>query len=361
MRRRTEAEVMVEIDGSRYSGSGTIVRQAVVLSALTETPVHIVNARVRRAKPGLQPQHIRVIEAIRELVGGRTLGVIRGSREFRFWPGSVKASAREYVWDIGSAGSTTLLTLAALPVMIFARHSVNAEIRGGIFQDFAPSFFHLSEVMIPLLRRMRVQAEVEMQRPGYVPIGGGILRLRTSPVASCLQPLIRDEQGHAEGFSGIALASRLDIRAVARRMADSALTVLRAAGRDAKIDAVEEQTALQRGAALAMFAHFDGGWRLGSDWAGAPGRPAEAIGERVASQLLSDVNSGATLDSFAADQIILFAALAQGESRFRIPRMTGHIQSNAWLVNEFLNARVEIREPIMSIAGVGFRAAKSSG
>lgn len=50
---------MLEIDGSRYSGSGTIVRQAVVFAALTGQAVHIVKARVRRPTPGLRPQHIR--------------------------------------------------------------------------------------------------------------------------------------------------------------------------------------------------------------------------------------------------------------------------------------------------------------
>lgn len=52
---------MIEIDGSQYSGSGTIVRQAVAFSALTGQAVHIVNARLRRPKSGLRPQHIQVI------------------------------------------------------------------------------------------------------------------------------------------------------------------------------------------------------------------------------------------------------------------------------------------------------------
>ena len=77
---------MLEIDGSRYSGSGTIVRQAMVFAALTGQAVHIVKARVRRPKPGLRPQHIRVVEAICQVVGGQTEGVKPGAQEFTFWP-----------------------------------------------------------------------------------------------------------------------------------------------------------------------------------------------------------------------------------------------------------------------------------
>ena len=84
---------MVEIDGSRYSGSGTIVRQAVVLAALTGRAVHIVNARMGRPKAGLRPQHVRVVEAIRQLVNGQAEGVHEGSQELLFTPGEPAGDA----------------------------------------------------------------------------------------------------------------------------------------------------------------------------------------------------------------------------------------------------------------------------
>ena len=346
---------MVEIDGSRFSGSGTIVRQAIVLAALTRRPVHITNARAHRSKPGLQPQHVRVVDAIRELVDGYTEGAFRDSQELKFWPGGKRGDFARYLWDIGSAGSTTLLALAALPVLAFARKPVEAELRGGIFQDFAPSFFHLQQVILPLLRRMGLQAELEMCRPGYVPTGGGILRLSTKPAQGCLRPLIQDCVGHLENLSGIALASHLESRGVARHMAEAAKSALEAEGYQADIAIHEEAEALQRGAAFALFANLSEGRCLGADWAGAPGRSAEVIGERVALSLFSDLRSGATLDHFAADQIVTFAALADGESRFRIPKLTDHIQSNAWLAGEFLGARMEMTGQIMAVHGVGFR------
>ena len=71
-------------------------------------------------------------------------------------------------------------------------------------------------------------------------------------------------------------------------------------------------------------------------------RSAESIGKRAARQLLEDLTSGATLDRFAADQIIPFAALAEGESRFIIPTVTDHVLTSAWLAETFLNARVRL-------------------
>ncbi|MER3423778.1 MAG: hypothetical protein C4293_11670 [Nitrospiraceae bacterium] len=116
-----------------------------------------------------------------------------------------------------------------------------------------------------------------------------------------------------------------------------------------------DTTAPQPGAALAAFADCGGGVRLGADRAGAPGRPAEVIGRCVASQLLEELKTGAALDRFASDQIIPFAALAAGESRFSIPMTTDHIQSSAWMAMLFLEAEVRIHGHMLSVTGAGFR------
>jgi len=71
---------MIDIDGSAHSGSGTIVRHAAAYAALTGQPVRVRNARARRQRPGLRPQHLQVIQAIRDLVGGSLDGAEVGSR-----------------------------------------------------------------------------------------------------------------------------------------------------------------------------------------------------------------------------------------------------------------------------------------
>ena len=90
--------------------------------------------------------------------------------------------------------------------------------------------------------------------------------------------------------------------------------------------------------------------------AGALGRPAEAIGQYVARQLLEDLEVGATVDRHAVDQLIPLAALANGESRFRIPTETEHVSSNAWLVELFLSVQVKIEHHVMVISWIGLQA-----
>jgi RNA 3'-terminal phosphate cyclase (ATP) len=345
---------MLRIDGSRYSGSGTIVRQAVAFSALTGRSIHIIKARAKRDKPGLRLQHIRVIQAVAELVNGQVEGLSPGSKEFTFHPGRVN-TGRHYHWDIGSAGSTTMLALGVLPVLAFAGSPVSVQLRGGLFQDFAPSVFHLEHVLLPLLACMGCHAQLEIERPGYVPRGQGILNLCVDPVTESFRPFSREEPGNVTRIWGIALSSHLDERRVSERMADAARAVLAAAGYQVEIELRHDTQSLQRGAALALFANQATGARLGADQAGALGRTAESIGTQVAKQLLEDIESGATLDRFAIDQVIPFAALAEGESRFRIPSATDHVVTNAWLAELFLEAKIKIEGQQMVINGSSFR------
>ena len=348
----------IEVDGSRYSGSGTIVRQSVALAALTGQAVHVVNARTLRPQPGLRRQHVRVVEAIRQLADGQTEKVAVGSTEFAFVPGRGRVG-RQFTWDIGSAGSTTLLATALLPVLAFWPEPVSVELQGGLFQDFAPSFYHFRHALLRVLSSMGLKVTADMGRPGYNPRGGGLLRMAVEPVDKTLKAVVRDRPGSVSSVWGIALASHLEESKVSGRMADAATDVLASSGYRASIDRRDDDSALQPGAALALFADLEGGHRIGADRAGARGRRAEGIGRRVARQLIEDLSTGATVDRSLADQVIPFAALSEGESRFLVPEVTGHIESNAWLVRKFLGAEVRTEGNLMSILGVGFAAGRS--
>ncbi|RPI56692.1 MAG: hypothetical protein EHM55_04435 [Acidobacteria bacterium] len=205
---------MLVIDGAQQSGSGTIVRYAVALAALLGRPVHVLNARKRRRLPGLRPQHVMSIRACAAMCGATTEGLEVDSTEFAFVPGP-QIPGGTYEWDIGTAGSTTMLAFSVLPLACFADAAVRARIEGGVFQDFAPSPYHLQHVLAALLRRMGASVQLDVTRPGYVPLGAGIIELTITPAPGELQPLTLTEPGVVRGIRGIALASHLAQRRVA--------------------------------------------------------------------------------------------------------------------------------------------------
>jgi RNA 3'-terminal phosphate cyclase (ATP) len=343
----------VEIDGSSHSGSGTIVRLAVALSALGGAPVHVYNVRAARPRPGLARQHLEAVRALKELTAGEVSGAHLGSREFEFVPGALLPSGH-HRFSIGSAGSATALALAVLPVLAFSPEAVEIEIEGGLFQDYAPSMFHLEHVIVPLLTRMDLEVEIAMLRPGYVPKGEGILRI-TLPGGTNgpLRPLELERAGPVERIWGISLSSHLAERRVSRRMSEAARAELVGAGYEAVIEEREEMSSVQAGAALALFADLKGGARLGADRAGLPRRSAESIGRHAARQLLAEIEAGACVDRFAGDQIVAFLALARGQSRLRIAQRTDHLMTALWLADRFLGARGWIEGSLLKVDGIG--------
>jgi RNA 3'-terminal phosphate cyclase (ATP) len=246
-----------------------------------------------------------------------------------------------------------MLALGLLPVAAFAQGAHTFHITGGLFQDFAPSAFHVQHALLPLLRRMGLHADLRILRPGYVPTGGGSIALTVEPVQGALRPLTMLERGGALHCWGLALSSQLQQRQVSERMAQACQQALRRHGLHANFQILHDTSAPQAGAALALFAEGSDAL-LGADQAGARRRSAEAIGRSVARALLEDLDTGATVDRHLADQLIIFAALAAGESIFRIPQVTDHVPTNLWLVETILGARTRLEGHQLCIQGVGY-------
>jgi len=344
---------MIHIDGAQKSGSGTIVRFAVGLAALLGEELHLTNIRAKREKPGLRPQHLKAIEALAQICQGTLDGAEVGAREIRFKPGA-KVKSGHYEWDIGTAGSTTLLAMTLLPVACFALGAASFRISGGLFQDFAPSAYHMQFVLFPILAKMGITVGLNIIRPGYVPRGGGIIEVGLKPVTDKMKPIRLTRQGDVTAIEGIALSSHLKPRRVSERMAGKCNEVLRAKGYHAQVEIVYDTHALQRGAALAIYAKTSSGCIIGADRAGEPRRTAEEIGRYVAENLIQDLAMGATVDRYLADQLIFYAALADGVSQYRIPRLTEHVETNLWLVETMLGAKTEVSENLVKIQGIGF-------
>jgi RNA 3'-terminal phosphate cyclase (ATP) len=342
---------VITIDGAQMSGSGTIVRYAVALAALFGQPVRIINARQKRREPGLRPQHVTSVRACAELCGATVEGVEVGSRTFDFVPGSQIAGG-SFEWDIGTAGSATMLALSVLPVACFAATPVRARITGGSFQDFAPSPFHMHRVLAPLLRSMGADLSLDVARPGYVPGGGGIIEMNVVPNRQGLDSLVLNAAGQVSDVHGIALSSHLAERRVSERMASTCEEQIRGSGMACAIDRVDDVNAVHAGACLAIWAKGSTGSWFGADRAGKFGRSSEQIGRFVATTFLEDVRSGATVDRHLADQLVLFCALAHGTSSYIVPRASAHLDSNLWLVAQF-GARVAADARRVEIHGVG--------
>jgi RNA 3'-terminal phosphate cyclase (ATP) len=147
---------------------------------------------------------------------------------------------------------------------------------------------------------------------------------------------------------GRALTANLPSH-VAQRMMDHAGKLLAANGLTAHISGVCVTSACA-GAALFLGAEYAQG-RAGVTALGERGKPAELVAEEAVDALLACHRSNAAFDAHLADQLIVPAALAVGSSVFTAERVTSHLITNAWVVEQFGLAQVEVSR---QEGGIGF-------
>ena len=120
---------MLQIDGSRGEGGGQILRTSLTLSMITGRPLQIQQIRAQRARPGLMRQHLTALKAAAKVCGAETEGAELGSRTLTFRPGAVQAG--QYSFDIGTAGSASLVLQTILPPLMIAGGASQLTLRGG--------------------------------------------------------------------------------------------------------------------------------------------------------------------------------------------------------------------------------------
>jgi len=330
---------MIELDGCHGEGGGQLVRTAVALAALTGKPLLLSNVRANRDKPGLAAQHLAAVRAVASLCDARCDGLVLGSRSFSVSP-RCKSSGGELRVDVGTAGSVTLVLQALLPVLLAAGGPSRAVVTGGTDVRQAPSWDYFCEVLLFLLGRMRVRVRASLARRGYYPRGGGEVTLEVQPGA--LAPLGLTEPPTAWRICGEAHVANLPV-SIAERMREAARAALaRESFIRARVLAREE--AAGTGGAITVWAASDAA-RIGACRVAQRGVRAEALGEAVGHELAADLASGATLDTHAADQILIYLALAEGDSSFSVREVTSHARTAMWLISQFLAVRYVIEAP----------------
>ncbi len=351
---------LVEIDGSVLEGGGQILRTTLALSALTGRPVRIFNIRARRSNPGLQAQHLTGVRAIAELCNAKVEGAYKGSMELLFVPGKIRGG--RFRFDIGTAGSISLVIQAILPVLIFAPGIVEVDITGGTDVRWSPPIDYVKNVLLPILSKMGVEAEIKVFRRGHYPRGGGHVRLIVNPVDK-LKPIVDVELSKIIEIRGISHCVKLP-KHVAERQAKSAEEYLR---RNISVPIrieleyypPEKDPHLGPGSGIVLWAISDKGQIVGADALGEKGKPAEEVGREAAEKLINELRTGKPFDSHMADMLIPYIALADGYSKIGISKLTLHTITNIYVVEKILGVKFNVngeqdKPAIIEVSGIGY-------
>ena len=333
---------MLEIDGSYGEGGGQIIRTAIAMSAIKQIPIKITNIRANRSKPGLQAQHLTGVKAAAELCNAKVKGAELGSTEIEFSPGKIKTGG--FRFDIGTAGSITLVLQTLIPICAFAPGVVRLEIRGGTHALHAPPIEYFQNVFCDYAEKFGLIVTANVEKYGFFPKGGGVVKVEVKPAKS-YKPINLTERGKLLNLKVFSIASE-DLKSA--NVADRQVAGFR---QNIKPDFVvkpftEYTKTLSTGSAVYAHALYSN-CKLGCSALGERGKKAEDVGRECAVDLLKEINSEATVDKHLADQLIPFLGLFGGE--FVTSDITEHTKTNVWVVEKFINKKFKIEENKISV------------
>lgn len=327
---------MIVIDGAMGEGGGQIVRTALALSLVTGKSFVVSCIRAARKKSGLGRQHLAAAKAAATVGKGELRGCELGSPKLEFHPGPVQGGS--FRFDIGSAGSTTLVLQTVLPALLTAPSPSTIELSGGTHNPMAPPFDFLAATFAPLVNRMGPTISLHCGQRGFFPRGGGRLLAEIQPTDRLL-PLELVRRGSILQKRALAIVAGLPAH-----IAERELRVVREqlGWQLEDCHVLEDGLALGAGNVLLLQLTGESIEEVFSGF-GEKGMPAEQVAADTVQQAKTYLDAGVPVGRHLADQLLLPLALAGG-CRFLTMPLSGHAKTNIEVIRKFLDIKIEALE-----------------
>jgi RNA 3'-terminal phosphate cyclase (ATP) len=331
----TDSPHTITIDGSAGEGGGQVLRTALSMSLVTGRPFVIENIRANRRQPGLKRQHLTSVRAAAEVGRAQIEGAELGSRRLAFTPGQVEPG--EYNFNVGSAGSATLVLQTVLPPLVVAEGPSHLTLEGGTHNPWAPPLDFLEKAFLPILARMGPQVTVTLRQHGFYPAGGGSFEVEIRP-AGPLEPIELSERGRVVRRQVTALVSRLPVSIAEREV--------KTAGRkldwDKRCQAARQVDSAGPGNVVMVEIESERVTEVFTGF-GQKGVPAERVAAGVARETRRYLDARVPVGEHLADQLLIPLALA-GAGSFRTMRPSQHTRTNVEVICRFLDVAVGIEQ-----------------
>ena len=294
----------VRIDGSKGEGGGQMLRTSLSLSAAYGKPFEMLNIRANRDKPGLKRQHLTCVRAVAQICGAQVEGDEVGSMRLSFKPGQITGGT--YQFDIGTAGSVTLVAQTVIPVLLRANEPSTDTITGGTHVPFAPIWEFFAETYLPELRRMGARVEAELEQCGFYPAAGGVVKLRIWPYDETKRPA-RYELTDLGAYVGGTVEGV--VSHIPRSIAEAEVGIVGNQLRDLALERVVREVI----SAIGTY-----------------GKSRKSVANEVAHQIRDFVKAGKACEKHLADQLLVPLHLFIGKHQEWSDRWQDFINVDAW-------------------------------
>jgi RNA 3'-terminal phosphate cyclase (ATP) len=320
----------IVIDGGKGEGGGQILRTSLTLSCITGRPLRIENIRAARRNPGLAKQHLSCVHAACEISNGRCRGDSLGSKVLDFQPGTVRSG--DYHFDIGSAGSASLVIQTVLPALFLAQEPSRVTVAGGTHNPWAPPFDFLSETFLPVIATGGFPAGCKLIKHGFFPAGGGKMTFNVEPRREKQPRTIElPELGENSEIRARIYTARLPAQIAQRQeklLLKSKLNI-------EDIEHIEVEDSDGPGNCV-MIRLCSAGRATVLTAFGERGKPSEKVVGEVVKLAADFLGSGAAVDRFLADQLLVYMGLSNGGA-YTTNEISTHLLTNIEVIKQFLS------------------------
>ncbi|MEW6721677.1 MAG: RNA 3'-terminal phosphate cyclase, partial [Candidatus Micrarchaeota archaeon] len=105
---------------------------------------------------------------------------------------------------------------------------------------------------------------------------------------------------------------------------------------------IREDEALSVGNAVTAWNGFIGSYVLGEK-----GKRAEAVAQEALDALKKEDGD---VDLHLADQLLVYAALAEGETKYRTSVLSEHLRTNAYVISKFLGRKLALEGKLVAVS-----------
>lgn len=332
---------MLTIDGSYGEGGGQILRTSLALSIVTGTPFVIERIRAGRKRPGLQNQHLASVRAAARVGCAQVEGDAIDSQRLVFRPGAIAAGHHEF--DIGTAGSASLVLQTVLPPLLVAKEPSTLVIEGGTHNPLAPPFDFLERAFLPLVCRLGPHVTMTLDRPGFFPKGGGRIRVKIEP-SGRLDRLDLLERGEIKSKRVRALVAQLPVTIGERECR----TIAAASGWEA-VEARVEELRNSRGPGNVVLMELESEHVTEVFSAcGERGVRAEDVARKALCEAQGYLEANVPVGKHLADQLLvplaLGAHLHRAGGTYRTLPLSEHSRTNIDVIRKFLAVKIDVAE-----------------
>ena len=337
------ADDPITLNGSHGEGGGALFRTALCMSALTQKPLSIDSIRGATRKPGIAAEDFALLQALIEACNAEVDDPQIGDKQLLFNPRRLP-KALNFEHDISRSGSgrspgnTLVVAQALAPILAKTGAYSTVTLHGETHNNNTLGFdaFELSTIPSHLAQGLGIYPHIHQAGFGYAGRGKVVIEIEPSALNAISWP----KRGGVIAAGARISAADVHSQFVADSVT-SCLKLLQESGLGDQVDQIE-LSGPEPGLSITFWIEFEHGYGSSNACLPRGGNVKESI-NRAWTEFQAFTQTTATVDPYLADQLLIPACLADGQTAYTTSNITRRLKTMAWVIKQFIPIAITIK------------------